>query len=95
MTAARICCVPGCGRVHRAKGYCSSHWRQVVFRGMPAKPLRPYRHEPAERLELAAEAFSKATTEAELRWTRERLREVAVEYAHAMAALGATEGRAA
>ena len=37
----RICVVKGCGRPHKAKGYCSAHDQQIRRTGK-ITPVRPY-----------------------------------------------------
>ena len=35
----RLCSVPGCGIIHRARGYCHKHYRHYILRrGREAKP---------------------------------------------------------
>ena len=40
--SGRLCSVPGCGRPHKAQGYCPAHYKRLVASGHP-EPSRPIR----------------------------------------------------
>ena len=80
----RLCTFPGCGRKHRAKGYCYTHWRQHQ-RGVPCTPIGhwyAYRNTVLGRrldarlsaaLENAALRYANAEGDAEFEHVRRRL----------------------
>jgi hypothetical protein len=35
------CAVPGCGRSIHSRGYCASHYRQLLRGTIPSRPIRP------------------------------------------------------
>ena len=35
------CAVPGCGRPIHSRGYCASHYRQLLRGRIPSRPIRP------------------------------------------------------
>lgn len=35
------CDVPGCGRPVHSRGYCASHYRQLLRGRTPSRPIRP------------------------------------------------------
>ena len=48
--SGRLCSVPGCGRPHKAQGYCPAHYKRYVATGDP-EPSRPIR-------EVAGDGFT-------------------------------------
>lgn len=48
----KICNIPGCGRKHEAKGYCSKHYKRIVLKGsrnLSLEDLRRFVPDPIER----------------------------------------------
>lgn len=35
MTSARLCSIPGCGKTHKGKGFCASHYKRLRLHGDP------------------------------------------------------------
>lgn len=47
----KICNIPGCGRKHEAKGYCSKHYKRIVLKGsinLSTEDLRKVVPDPME-----------------------------------------------
>ncbi len=62
----KICSIPGCGKKHRAKGFCTTHWQRQA--GYIAKPMEAPVTVSEQRDFLLAELAAYTFTEACREW---------------------------